>query len=47
MEYVLKPTHLAFWLDEKYVEMLKFCKDSLQESGGSAIPNDLPEFKVI
>ncbi len=47
MEYVLKPTHLAFRLDEKYVEMLKFCKDFLQESGGSAIPNDLPEFKAI
>lgn len=47
MEYVLKPTHLAFRLDEKYVEMLKFCKEFLQESGGSAIPNDLPEFKVI
>lgn len=47
MEYVLKSTPLAFRLDEKYVEMLKLCNGFLQESGGSAIPNDLPEFKVV
>lgn len=45
MEYVLKSTPLAFRLDEKYVEMLKLCNGFLQESGGSAIPNDLPELK--
>lgn len=47
MEYVLKSTPMAFRLEEKYVDMLKFCNGFLQESGGSAIPDDLPKFKIV
>lgn len=47
MEYALKSTPMAFRLEEKYVDMLKFCNGFLQESGGSAIPDDLPEFKIV
>lgn len=47
MLYVLKSTALAFRMDEKYEAMLNFCDGFLQESGGSAIPNDLPEFRIV
>lgn len=46
MEYVLKSTPLAFKLEEKYDNMLKFAM-VLQESGGSEIPDDLPKFNII
>lgn len=46
MHYVLRETPLSFKLDDTYDSMLKFCKGFLQESNGSEIPNDLPEFKI-
>lgn len=47
MKYVLRKTPLSFRLDEKYVDMVKFCSTFLQESGGSAIPSNLAEFTII
>ena len=46
MHYVLRETPLSFKLDDTYDSMVKFCKGFLQESNGSEIPNDLPEFKI-
>ena len=46
LQYVLRETPLSFKLDNTYDSMLKFCKSFLQESNGSEIPNDLPEFKI-
>ncbi len=47
MRHVLKTTPLSFWLEESYDSILEFCKGFLQESNGSAIPNDLPDFNII
>lgn len=47
MEYILKTTSLSFVLEESYVSMLGFCKGFLQESNGSEIPEDLPDFHII
>lgn len=47
MLYVLKTTPLSFRLEESYDSMLSFCKGFLQESNGSAIPDNLPDFHII
>jgi len=47
MQYVLKTSPLSFRLEESYVSMLNFCKGFLQESNGSAIPDNLPNFNII
>lgn len=47
MRHVLKTTPLSFWLEESYDSILEFCKGFLQESNGSAIPDNLPNFNII
>lgn len=47
MQYVLKTTSLSFRLEESYVSMLEFCKGFLQESGGSEIPEVMPDFHIL
>ena len=47
MKDVLKSTILSFYINEKYETMLKICAEFLQQSGGSAIPDDLPKFKIV
>lgn len=46
MHYVLAETPLSFKLDDTYDSMLRFCKGFLQESNGSEIPENLPEFQI-
>lgn len=47
MQYMLKSTVMSFKLEETYDTILNFCKGFLQESNGSEIPENLPDFKVI
>lgn len=47
MRHVLKTTPLSFWLEESYDSILEFCKGFLQESNGSATPDNLPNFNII
>ena len=46
MQYVLRETPLAFRLDDTYDSILKLCKGFLQESNGSEIPKDFPDFEL-
>ncbi len=47
MQHILKNSELAFELNDEYANMLEICNSFLQESGGSAIPDNLPEITFV
>lgn len=47
LAYVLNKTEFSFTLIDEYINMINFCSEFLVESGGSAIPKELPQLQLI
>ena len=47
MEFVLKESDYSFKINENYKKLIEKCKTFLQNSGGSAIPNDLEQIRLL